>query len=137
ADVFLLNDRAPSLLPNPGSVFTQGGLTLAKSEAAPTQLLRDLSGDRGMKWLPRSGMWLDYIKVHSSQQALSYDLAIDPSGANDPSPVDAGLAVPGTPAPASSIPWALWVGVAVLGLAAVVAGAQRRRMRAAPCGGAS
>ena len=131
ADVFLLNDRAPDLLPNPGSLFTKGGLTLDKSEAAPSQLLRDLSSDRGMGWLPTHGMWLDYLKIHSSAGALTYDLAIDPSGNDAPSPVDAGLAVPGTPAPGSSTLWPLWLALSVAGLAGVAGLAQRSRMRTA------
>jgi hypothetical protein len=131
ADVFLLNDRAPALLPNPGSLFTQGGLELAKSEAASSQLLKDLSSDRGMHWMPTSGMWLDYIKIHSSAQALRYDLAIDPSGGNDPSPVDAGLAAPGAPLPSSSTLWPIWVGLAIAGMFVIAGAAQRSRMRAA------
>src|SRR5438034_8808793 len=96
ADVFLLNDRAPAMLPTPNGLLSKPGLTLKRSEAASTQLLRDLSSDRGMSWLPTSGMWLDYLQVHSPAGALTYDLAIDASGRGVPSPVDAGLVAPAT-----------------------------------------
>jgi len=133
ADVFLLNERSPAMLPTPKGLLSKPGLTLKRSEAAPTQLLRDLSSDRGMSWLPTSGMWLDYLQVHSPAGALTYDLAIDPSGRGDPSPVDAGLVAPaGGPAPTSSSTlWPIWVGLSVLGIALIAALAERSRMRAA------
>jgi hypothetical protein len=132
ADVFLLNDRSPAMLPTPNGLLSKPGLTLKRSERAPTQLLRDLSLDRGMSWLPASGMWLDYLQVHSSAGALTYDLAIDPSGRGAPSPVDAGLVAPAAgSAPSSSTLWPIWVGLAVVGIALVALLAQRSRMRAA------
>ena len=132
ADVFLLNDLRPAMLPSPTKLSGRSGLTLARSEEAPRQLLSDLSSDRGMGWLSTSGMWLDYIQVHSRAAALTYDLAVDPSGRNNPSPVDAGLVAPAsTSAPGSTNLWPLWIGLTMLGLLLIVGAAQRSRMRTA------
>jgi hypothetical protein len=102
ADVFLLTERAPALLPEPipfGDVFlpNASGMFLQRSEAASEGLLADLRSDKGMKWIPKdpSGMWLTYLRLDTTAQDLRYDLAIDASGAGRPSPVDAGLVEPG------------------------------------------
>jgi hypothetical protein len=96
ADVFLLTDRAPSMLPGPTG-FRGGdarpiapGMRLERSEQASDQLMADLSSDRGMGWMPEK-MWLTYVTVGASAAELRYDLAIDASGANSPSYVAAGL----------------------------------------------
>jgi hypothetical protein len=105
ADVFLLTDREPALLPAPveagGSsspligVAPEGsprpGLVLERSEPASGSLLSDLRSDKGMQWLPASGMWLTYMRVDANAGALKYDLAVDATGAGRPSPVAAGL----------------------------------------------
>jgi hypothetical protein len=97
ADVYLLTDRAPALLPVP----TGGnGIRLDHSAAATDSLLADLRSDRGMEWVPTTG-WLTKVAVDGAAAQLSYDLAIDASGAGAPSAIDAGLAMPGS-APASS-----------------------------------
>ena len=44
-----------------------------------------------MDWLPSSGMWLSFLRLDSRAGDLDYDLAIDASGAGQPSPVAAGL----------------------------------------------
>ena len=58
ADVFLLNDQAPALLPIPRGAPWIGpaarGLNLRVSEPASPELLGDLRADRGMDWLPKS-----------------------------------------------------------------------------------
>jgi Uncharacterized protein conserved in bacteria (DUF2330) len=87
ADVYLLTDDAPALLPVPNG---RNGIRLDHSDAASTSLLTDLRSDRGMEWIPSSG-WLTKVAVDSSAAQLSYDLAIDASGAGAPSAVDAGL----------------------------------------------
>ena len=97
ADVYLLTDRMPALLPEPidatnGPVKAGAGLELLQSSPASASLLTDLRSDKGMAWLPTSDVWLTYLKVDSSAGALTYDLAIDASGAGHPSPVAAGLA---------------------------------------------
>ena len=47
-----------------------------------------------MEWVPESA-WLTKVAVDASAAGLSYDLAIDASGANAPSRVDAGFELPG------------------------------------------
>ena len=90
ADVYLLTDRAPALLPVPTG---DNGIRLDHSAAATGSLLDDLRSDRGMGWVPASA-WLTKVAVDSSAGGLSYDLAIDASGANAPSRVDAGFDLP-------------------------------------------
>jgi hypothetical protein len=97
ADVFLLTDRAPSMLPSPvGFRADDGrpvatGLTLSRSERANKQLMDDLRSDKGMGWMPKS-MWLSYVDINTPAIDLRYDLALDASGAGRPSYVAAGLA---------------------------------------------
>ena len=91
ADVYLLTDRTPTLLPVPTG---DNGLALDHSAAATTSLLDDLRSDRGMDWVPTSG-WLTKVAIDASAPQLAFDLAIDPSGAGRPSRVMAGLDLPG------------------------------------------
>ena len=120
ADVYLLTDRRPAMLPKPG-----GGVRLEQSRPASTELLTDLRNDRGMDWLPASGMWLSYLKVDTTAGALRHDLAVDASGQGTPSLVAAGLAVgevrglPGQLTGGSGVRWLLWPAVALLGTTAV------------------
>lgn len=86
ADVFLLTDRRPALLPGDGAP----GLFVDRQEPATASLLSDLRSDKGMGWVPQS-MWLSYLKVNALPGQLTYDLAVDASGADRPSPVAAGL----------------------------------------------
>jgi hypothetical protein len=88
ADVFLLTDEVPALLPAPGD--GDDGMRLDHSAAATTSLLDDLRSDRGMGWIP-SDAWLTKVAIDAEARSLSYDLAIDASGAGAPSPVDAGF----------------------------------------------
>jgi len=90
ADVYLMTDRRPALLPKPTG---DNGIRLDDSAWATASLLSDLRSDRGMDWVPSSA-WLSKVVVDSSAAGLSYDLAIDASGANAPSRVAAGLALP-------------------------------------------
>ncbi len=98
ADVYLLTDRAPALLPQPNG---SNGIRLDVSESASTSLLSDLHADRGMDWVPDSG-WLTKVAVDGQAAQLDYDLAVDASGHGRPSAVDAGLALP--PLPGASNP---------------------------------
>ena len=98
ADVYLLTDRRPEMLPqaerSEGFGTDQRGLIQEVSEPASTSLLRDLRSDRGMEWLPPTGMWLSYLRVNETAAKLTHDLAIDASGYGRPSPVAAGFPVP-------------------------------------------
>ncbi len=90
ADVYLLNDQRPTLLPAPNG---DNGLTLLNDEPASESLLADLQSDRGMEWVPNSA-WLSKVRIDASASQLSFDLAIDATGAGAPSYVDAGLVLP-------------------------------------------
>jgi hypothetical protein len=130
ADVFLLTDDKPALLP-----VGLPGLTLTHDDAATVSLLDDLRADAGGSWVPQSA-WLTKLQIDAPAGNLRYDLAIDASGAGHPSRVAAGLDllsnVPNiTPASGSSswpTAW-LWL-VAVAALAATVAAARRFRRSA-------
>ena len=120
ADVFLLTDARPVLLPRPGET-----MTLDRSELASQSLIDDLRSDKGMKWIPEDGMWLSYLKIDADAAALDHDLAIDPTGLGTPSKVAAGLALPepledGTGRGTGL--WPAWIGAAALVVATVVFG---------------
>ena len=89
ADVFLLTDARPALLPRPGTT-----MSLEVSERASQSLISDLRSDKGMDWIPESGMWLSYLKIDADAADLDHDLAIDPTGLGTPSKVAAGLVLP-------------------------------------------
>jgi hypothetical protein len=88
ADVFLLTDSRPALLPYPFA----NGMRLDHSAVATTSLLDDLRTDKGMDWVPQSG-WLSKIAIDASASQLTYDLAVDAKGTS-PSRVAAGLQAP-------------------------------------------
>ena len=94
ADVYLLTDRRPETLPQAerakSSAENQRGLIQEVSEPATGTLLADLRSDRGMKWLPKSNMWLTYIRINETAANLKHDLAIDASGYGRPNPIAAG-----------------------------------------------
>jgi hypothetical protein len=106
ADVYLLTDHRPGLLPAPSSVLSPDGFELAHSAEATDLLLADLRSDAGMDWVPQSA-WLTKVRINSAAADIAFDLAIDPEGGS-PSLVDAGFLPHGpTPAPWTT-PWA-WV----------------------------
>jgi hypothetical protein len=88
ADVYLLTDQRPALLPYP----LGNGMRLDHSAVATTSLLGDLRSDAGMGWIPQSG-WLTKIAIDASASQLTYDLAVDAKGTS-PSRVAAGLQAP-------------------------------------------
>jgi hypothetical protein len=112
ADVYLLTDEKPDMLPNPGGLFESDGLILDHSAVANELLLADLRSDVGMEWVPDRA-WLTKVVVASEAGDLHFDLAIDASGAGDPSPVDAGYA-PFSTRPAPSAPVALSLALAAI-----------------------
>ena len=88
ADVYLLTEQTPSLLPGP-----RDGLSLLHSAAATPSLLNDLRSDAGMSWVPRNA-WLSKLRIDSPASTLRYDLAIDPTGRGAASRIAAGLIGP-------------------------------------------
>src|SRR5437867_835107 len=128
ADVFLLTDDKPALLPQPGAK-----MALTHSQAASESLLTDLRSDQNSAWVPQSA-WLTKLAIDSPTSDLKFDLAVDTSGRNKPSQVAAGLvALPRTGGPISggdgsdgSVVWALGAVAAVAILAIFV----RRRSKA-------
>ena len=121
ADVFLLTDRRPALLPGDDAP----GMELVRQEPASGSLLADLRADAGMGWVSES-MWLSYLRVAASPGDLTYDLAVDASGAGRPSPVAAGVpegAVVGGGDGDGGLRSRLALGLALAGAGVVLAGA--------------
>jgi hypothetical protein len=85
ADVFLLTDDEPAMLPG-----ERNGLLLTHNAKANDLLLDDLRSDEGMAWVPDSA-WLTKLSIDSSVADLKYDLAVDASGQGAPSARAAGL----------------------------------------------
>ncbi|MEX2458924.1 MAG: DUF2330 domain-containing protein [Actinomycetota bacterium] len=122
ADVFLLTDREPALLPAAGT----RGFTLERSVAAADELLFDLRSDQGMEWMPARGMWLSHLVIDTTASELTYDLAIDASGAGQPSPRMAGLPVSARVVPPPSAAWfVLGGGLLAAAFALTVIGTRR------------
>ncbi len=121
ADVFLLTDSEPALLPT-----QRPGLALTHSQPATQTLLGDLRSDAGMGWVPQSA-WLTKLGIDAAVSDLHYDLAVDTSGRGQPSVVAAGLELPNVGQAsglASSIIWP-----AAVAFAAMVAVIALRRQR--------
>jgi len=131
ADLYLLTDRAPAMLPGPAPAGARG-VALERSEPASPGLVSDLRSDRGMEWIPATGMHLSYLRIDTTAGRLTHDLALDVSGRNSPSPVAAGLAAPlaagpaRAPAPGSApvrpgiLGYWAWYAVALAGAAGLV-----------------
>ncbi|HEV8228740.1 MAG TPA: DUF2330 domain-containing protein [Candidatus Limnocylindria bacterium] len=118
ADVYLLTDRKPGLLPIPFA----NGMVVDHSATASASLLNDLRSDKGMEWVPEMA-WLTKIRINAAASQLSYDLAVSANG-SQPSRVAAGLEAPAPQTPAvpannSAQPIAL-AGIAILGLGALL-----------------
>jgi hypothetical protein len=93
ADVFLLTENVPDMLPEP-ALQEGSGFVLSRNERASDLLLTDLRDDKGMKWLPEQNMWFSYLKIDVPAKELTHDLALDATGYGSPSPVAAGLVEP-------------------------------------------
>lgn len=121
ADVFLLNDRRPALLP-----LERAGIARTIDRPADAALLDDLRSDRGMEWVPEEA-WLTHVRVDAPAGELTYDLAVDAWGTGQPSRVAAGLVPPvGADAGGSGTPTVVGLAVA----AAVAASVLVRRLAA-------
>ena len=119
ADVYLLTDRLPAMLPNP-----TGGLALTHSAPARKQLLDDLRSDENMGWIPQDG-WLTKLKIDTAAGNLAFDLAVDASGRGEPSRLAAGLEVAQETVPSpASLPLAP-LAAALFGLPFVLAAHRR------------
>jgi len=92
ADVFLLTDSKPRILPG-----SRSGLQRTYSAEASDVLLSDLRSDQGMGWVPQSA-WLTKMSIDARVGSLKYDLAVDADGDQRPSPVAAGLEPVSVPA---------------------------------------
>ena len=87
ADVYTLTDRAPTLL------GLDSGVRIQVSEPASTALLNDLRADRESGWIPDQA-WLALVRIDTPAGQLNHDLAIDATGAAEPSPVQPGYDPP-------------------------------------------
>jgi hypothetical protein len=133
ADVYLLTDDKPAMLPNPEALLQADGLLLDHSAPATEPLLTDLRSDDGMEWVPDDA-WLTKVVVETPADALDFDLAIDASGAGNPSPVDAGYGpFSDNPVPRSPIAvYLLLMAVAIVAVPVALAGIARRGPFAGP-----
>jgi len=124
ADVYLMTDKAPALLPAPDGV---NGMRLDVSAPASDLLLDDLRSDRSMGWVPASA-WLSKIRIDARAPQLGFDLAIDTSGAGRPSRVAAGLDLPGAvdSTIGSTIRWLIGLGFMVGGVGGILLLIRRR-----------
>ncbi len=140
ADVYLLTDRVPTILP---AAAEGSGLDLRHTAPASQGLLDDLRSDRGMEWVPERA-WLMKLTVDARAADLRYDLAVDATGVAGPSRVAAGLERPTASAAddAATVATAgvsgeagIWlVGTILVLTVAGGAGAWVRRGRGAPHG---
>lgn len=127
ADVYLLTDDEPALLPTAASAGTNRGMVLERSEEASDSLLDDLRSDKGMKWVPDE-MWLTYLRLEINARNLTYDLAVDASGAGAPSQEDAYGVQEEEEEPTDTPPARLsWIVAPVAGLIALRARRVRKR----------
>ncbi|MET0772536.1 MAG: DUF2330 domain-containing protein [Candidatus Limnocylindrales bacterium] len=139
ADVYLLTDRVPRILP---AATDSSGLELRHTAPASTSLLDDLRSDRGMEWVPERA-WLMKLTVDTAAGDLRYDLAVDATGVAGPSRVAAGLEPPASSAAGDAVvatagvsgDAATWLAGVLLVIAVVGgAGAWVRRGRRVPHG---
>ena len=118
ADVYLLTDRSPAMLPAPDGF---NGMSLEHSQPATDLLLADLRSDRGMEWVPDKA-WLTKVAIDAKAPQIGFDLAIDASGAGLPSRVAAGLDMPGATDPTvmAAMRWFAGMAFVSLGVGGVI-----------------
>ena len=127
ADVYLLTERRPTLLP-----AARDTMPLVHDARATDQLLDDLRSDKGMEWVPDEA-WLTKLRIGGTAGELVHDLSIDAAGRGRTSRVAAGLApVSAAGAPLLDEPIPVWVlGAVAAGLligCGVVVGPVARRL---------
>jgi hypothetical protein len=120
AELFVLTDDRPSFYPPIGSI---DGMTVLANERASKSLLSDLRGDRGMSWVPATGMWFTALDLHAPASTVKADLSIDGGG-----PVRAPRPV-GSPIP-TPLGWPFWLTLGG-GTVALIAVARRERSQLA------
>jgi hypothetical protein len=122
ADVFLMTDTEPAVLP-----ARLPGIERTYNQFARSTLLDDLRGDDGMAWVPGSA-WLTKLSIDSTAADLNFDLAIDGSGADQPSAEATGLETGDLRLiPHDGIPIVTWLWLASAGAALVwIVGRNRR-----------
>ena len=113
ADLFVLTDDRPTFAP---ALHDLIGMHVRANEPASTQLLADLRSDRGMGWLPASGMWLTALRLDTRAATVGYDLSIDGGG-----PAPSGHAVPARPSAPAPPTWLWLAGIGLLAAVAFVA----------------
>jgi hypothetical protein len=117
ADVYLLTDQSPAMLPYPDGF---NGMSVTHAAPASDLLLSDLRSDRGMEWVPDKA-WLTKIAIDAKAPQIGFDLAVDVSGANAPSRVAAGLDMPGAVDPTmfAALRWFATVSFVGVGIGAI------------------
>ena len=70
ADVFLLTDEQPAMLPDPNGILGTPGLSLEHAAPASSQLLADLRSDKGMEWVPETA-WLTKVGINAEAQCAA------------------------------------------------------------------
>ena len=118
ADVYLLTDMSPAMLPYPDGF---NGMTVTHAAPATDLLLSDLRSDRGMEWVPDKA-WLTKVEIDAKAPQIGFDLAVDVSGANAPSRVAAGLDLPGATDPTvmAAMRWFAGMAFVSLGVGGVI-----------------
>jgi hypothetical protein len=127
ANVYLLTDEEPALLPAAKPQGTPRGMVLERSEGASEDLLADLRSDKGMGWIPAEDAWFTYLRIDKRAGKLVHDLAVSVDG-REPDWKDAGYVLP--PAPPASDEGVLGT-VLVVVAAALVTLLVRRKLRIA------
>lgn len=84
ADVYLLTDTSPTVAGFDLAAFGAGlevapGMTLTRQEPMNDSLRRDLASDRNMSWIPEAA-WFTALRIGTTGQVLSYDMAVAPGG---------------------------------------------------------
>lgn len=120
ADLFLLTEGVPEMLPAPEPAGHVDGIVMDRSEKATDLLLADLRSDKGMEWIPASNVWFTYLRIDTTAGELRHDLAIDATGRSAPSPVAAGLVPPVTlPDLKEGNAWLSWAIAVAIGAGAL------------------